>query len=161
MKHLSDPEAKYTRAWFLNVVMTAIPNLSGDTADGSSIPTPAVMLKDHGRRVISIIIRKDEARNIKDVLEKHRDRATVYELLLDVLKRMHIEVKGTFLYNVRNYRYLARLCLKIPGDGEVVELPSRPSDAILLSILSDSPIYVKNELMEEFSIDMSEIPRQR
>ena len=162
MKHLPELEAKYTRVWFLNVVITGIPDLEGGTAEeGLVIPTPAIMLKDCGQRVISIIVRKDEARNIKDVLEKHPDHATVYELLLSVLRKMHIEIKGTFVHNVREYRYLAKLHLKMPGNGEVVALACRPSDAILLSILSDSPIYVKNELMKEYSIDISEISRPR
>ena len=161
MKHLPDPETEYTRVWFLNVVITGIPDLEGGKAEGSVIPTPAIMLKDCGKRVISIIVRKDEARNIKNVLERHADRATIYELLLTVLRKMHIEIKGTFVYNVRGYRYLAKLRFKLPGNGEVEELACRPSDAILLSILSDSPIYMKNELMEECSIDISEIPRPR
>lgn len=161
LKQLLDPENKYTRVWFLNVVITGIPDLEGGKAEGSVIPTPAIMLKDCGKRVISIIVRKDEARNIKDVLEKHTDRATVYELLVTLFRKMLIEIKGTFVYNVRDYRYLAKLRFKLPGNGEVVELACRPSDAILLSILSDSPIYVRNELMEECSIDISEIPRPR
>ena len=161
MKRLPHPEAKYTRVWFLNVVITGIRDLEGGRAEGLVIPTPAIMLKDSGTRVISIIVRKDEARNIKDVLERRPDRATVYELLVALLRRMHIEIKGTFVHNVRNFRYLARLHLKMPGNGEVVELACRPSDAVLLSILSDSPIYMRNELMEECSIDISEIPRPR
>lgn len=162
MKHLPDPETKYTRVWFLNVVITGgIPDFEGGRAEDGAISTPsfpAVMLKDSSR-VISIIVRKDEARNIKDVLERHPDRATVYELLVTVLRKMHIETKGTFVHSLRSYRYLAKLRFKMPGNGEVVELACRPSDAILLSILSDSPIYVRNELMEEFSIDISEITR--
>lgn len=161
LKHLPEPETKYARVWFLNVVITGIPDLGGGSAEGLLIPTPAIMLKDCGQRVISIIVRKDEVRNIKDVLEKHPDRATVYELLLTVLRKMHIEIKGTFVHSVRELRYLAKLHLKMPGNGEVVELACRPSDAILLSILSNSPIYMKNELMEECSVNISEIPRPR
>jgi len=163
LKHSPELEAKYTRVWFLNVVITGIPDSKGGSRaeEDLILPTPAIILKDCGQRVISIIVRKDEARNIKDVLEKHPDRGTVYELLLSVLRKMHIEIKGTFVHSVREYRYLAKLHLKMPGNGEVVDLACRPSDAILLSILSDSPIYVKNELMEEYSIDISEISRPR
>ena len=162
MKRLPDSEAEYTRVWFLNVVITGIPDLEGGTTGERVVmPTPAIMLKDSGTRVISIIVKKDEARTIKDVMEKHPDRPKIYELLVSILKKAHIEIKGAFVYNVRNWRYLARLRFKMPGEKRVFELACRPSDALLISVLSDNPIYVRNELMEEVSIDTSEIPRQR
>jgi bifunctional DNase/RNase len=157
---LPDSEAEYTRVWFLNVVITGIPDLEGGTkGERIVMPTPAIMLKDSGKRVLSIIVKKDEARTIKDVIEKNPDRPKIYELLVSILKKAHVEIKGTFVYNVRNWRYLARLRFKMPRDNKVSELACRPSDALLVSILSDSPIYISNELMEEVSIDTSEIPR--
>jgi bifunctional DNase/RNase len=155
-------EEKYTRVWFLNVVITGIPDLEGGTTGERVVmPTPAVLLKDSGKRVISIIVKKDEARIIKDVIEKNPDRPKIYELLVSILKKAHVEIKGAFVYNVRKWRYLTRLRLKMPGEDKVFELACRPSDALLVSILNDSPIYISNELMEEISIDTSEIPRQR
>lgn len=156
-KQLPDPETEYTKVQFLNVVITGIPTREGDGAETRAISTPALMFKDGRGREISIIVRKDEARTFKNVLERHPERAAVYELLVALLGKLDIEILGTFVHDLTDYRYLSKLRLKMAGDGEAVELACRPSDAILLSILSDSPIYVKNEFMEEFSVDITEI----
>ncbi len=118
------------------------------------------MLEDRRRRTISVLVSKNEAHAIKNVLEKHPDRATVYEMQVTLLRKLRIEIAGTFVYDIENYRYLSKLRLKLPGKGELVELACRPSEAILLSILSKRPIYVKNTLMDEFSVDIAEIPGQ-
>lgn len=160
-KQLPDPETEYTQVQFLNVVITGIPTQGGDGDANWTIPTPALMFRDNRGREISIIVRQEEARTFKEILEGHPERAALHELLVALLGKLEVQIAGTFVHDLADYRYLSKLRLKIARDGQVVELACRSSDAILLSILSNSPIYVKSKLMDEFSIDITEILGQR
>ncbi len=160
MKTLSNSEIDFTRVWFLNVVITGIPDM-GDGTDPRVVPTPALMLQDCEKRQISIIVGKDEAHTFKEVLEKHPNRTSIYETFVALLKMMHAEILGTFVHGLKDYRYLSKLRLRLSGSAEVAELDCRPSDAILLSVLSDSPIYMRNNFLEEFSVNVAEILQPR
>ncbi|MBI5029399.1 MAG: bifunctional nuclease family protein [Chloroflexi bacterium] len=163
-QQLLEPETEYTLVQFQNVVITGIPTQpthEGDEAANWTVPTPALMFKDGRGREISIIIRQEEARTFKEVLEGHPERALLYDLLTALLGKLNIRIEGTFVHDLTDYRYLAKLRLKMQGDDQRMELACRPSDGLLLSILSNCPIYVKNELMDEFSIDIAEILGQR
>ncbi len=156
-----DPESQYTRVEFLNAVVTGIPERDGDAEDNRAMPAPALMFRDDRGREISIIVRRDEARAFKDVLERHPERTTVHELVLALMRKLEIQLIGTFVYDLEEYRYLAKLRLKMPRTGDVMEMACRSSDAILLSVMTERPIYIKSNLMDEFSISMSEIFGQR
>lgn len=163
-KRVPDSETEYTQVEFLNVVITGIPAQpvqEGDDARNWTIPTPALMFKDGRGRQFSIIIKQEEARTLKEVLEGRPERAALYELLVALLGKLDIPIIGTFVHDLTDYGYLSKVRLKMAGDGEVVELACRPSDAVMVSILSNSPIYVKNELMDEFSVDIAEILGER
>lgn len=131
-----------------------------DEREGATIviPTPAIMLKDYGR-IISIIVTKEEARNMKSVLEGQQEQPGACEVIASLVRSTGTEMKGTFIYGVQDYHYLSKLCFKRPDRVDVEEVNCKPSDAILISVLTDSPIYVRSDLMDEFSVGISEIPR--
>ena len=133
----------------------------GSETEIRSTPHPVLMLKDRKSRAISVLVSRNEVHAIRDVLETQPDRIMVYEMQLALLKKLHVKIVGTYVYDIESYTYLSKLRLKLPEKGELVELACRSSEAILLSILSHSPIYVKNELMDEFSVDLSEILGER
>jgi bifunctional DNase/RNase len=156
-EHLPDPGTEYTQVQFENVVITGIPDREGNGEETRGVPAPALMFKDDRGREICIVVRKDEARAVVQVLERQPDRPTVYEVFVTLLKKMGTEIIGTYVHDLTDYRYHSKLRLKMSQDDQVAELACRPSDAILLSILSGSPIYIKNEFMEEFSVNITEI----
>lgn len=157
INHTPDPECNYTRIQFLNAVITGVPDREGEGQEMHGMPAPALLFKDTGGREITILIRKDEARTVKDVLEGHPERATVYELVVALLGGLDMELIGTFVYDLADLRYLSKLRLKNARTGDIIEMECRPSDAILLSLLGKRPVYIKSTLMEEFSIDLNEI----
>jgi uncharacterized protein len=48
---------------------------------------------------------------------------------------------------LREHTYFARL--RIRRDGELLEVDSRPSDAIALAVTANAPIYVSEEVLDE------------
>ena len=44
-------------------------------------------------------------------------------------------------------------CLRVKRDGELVEIDSRPSDAIALAVRSDAPIFADDAVIEESAIE--------
>ena len=54
---------------------------------------------------------------------------------------------------LRDHTYFARL--RIKQDGELVEIDSRPSDAIAVAVTCDPPlpIYVSEEVLEDAALE--------
>jgi len=50
---------------------------------------------------------------------------------------------------MRDQTYFARL--RIRKDGEIIEVDSRPSDAIALAVTAQVPIYASEDVIEEAS----------
>ena len=51
--------------------------------------------------------------------------------------------------SLREHTYFAKL--RIRHEGELVEVDSRPSDAIALAVTVDVPIFVADDILDEVS----------
>ena len=108
-----------------------------------------IVLKEvDGQRRLPIMIGSGEAfaidRRLKGIVPPrpltHDLLASVIEQLGGVLERIEItrmEEEGTF-----------HACLHVRQNGRVLQVDSRPSDAIALGVASAVPIYVADEVME-------------
>jgi bifunctional DNase/RNase len=76
-------------------------------------------------------------------------RPLTHDLLVGVVDALGAELDSVMITELREHTYFAHLRIKL--DGELVEVDSRPSDAIAVAVTCDPPlpIYVDEEVLED------------
>ncbi|WP_428386324.1 bifunctional nuclease family protein [Mucisphaera sp.] len=115
-----------------------------ETAD-----THIVELREvEGERVFAILIGLAEARAIeRRLMDVVPPRPQTHELLASVIDSVGYTVEAVILNDLKEGTYFARLQLR-KGD-ELVEVDSRPSDALAIGVAGDVPIYVEEHVLDE------------
>jgi uncharacterized protein len=108
-----------------------------------------IVLKEiEGERAFPIVIGIWEAvaidRNIKG---KKTPRPMTHDLLENVIGGLDAKLERVIVNDLRDRTFYARLVLR--RNGKVVEVDSRPSDAIALAVQMKAPIYVEEKVLEE------------
>ena len=84
---------------------------------------------------------------IKAALKKHRTpRPPTHELLAAVIEKLGGLVERVVINDLRDRTFFA--LLRIRQGDKVLEIDSRPSDAIALGIGSGVPIFVEEKVLE-------------
>lgn len=107
-----------------------------------------VLRERHGARLLHIVIGFPEALAIdRRVKGQHTQlqRPLTHELLTNVIEQLGAELEKIVVNDLQEHTFFAKLVLR--HQGEVVEVDSRPSDAIALGIASDVPIYVEDRVL--------------
>jgi hypothetical protein len=77
-------------------------------------------------------------------------RPMTHDLLADVIDQMGGDVEKVVICDLSNGTFYARLL--IDTDGELVEVDSRPSDAIALGVGIGAPIFVDEQVFENMQM---------
>ncbi|HKN00209.1 MAG TPA: bifunctional nuclease family protein [Candidatus Binataceae bacterium] len=117
-----------------------------------STKTPIVVLKDPDNKLnLSIWIGPLEATAMATELEGIRPpRPVTHDLLRNLLTEFGATVESAEITELRENTYFARIQLKT-REGRVLEIDSRPSDAIALALRTKSPIYVAKQVLLDSS----------
>jgi hypothetical protein len=101
-----------------------------------------------GERTFPILIGTGEALAIDRRL-KHipTPRPMTHDLLANVIEAMGGSLEKIVIGDLHEHTFIATLFIRCAGD--VVEVDSRPSDAIALGVAFDTPIYVAQHVLEE------------
>ncbi len=107
---------------------------------------PIVLLQDlEENNTLPILIAPLEASLIAIELENQKPiRPLTHDLIVNILKKISYSVKSIEIYDLKNNIYYARI--KILNNDELLEIDSRPSDAIAIALRTKSPIYVDKKL---------------
>ncbi|MEZ6087455.1 MAG: bifunctional nuclease family protein [Pirellulaceae bacterium] len=104
-----------------------------------------------GERQFPILIGIFEATNIdRRVKEEYKPpRPLTHDLVVNVAEALGAEVDSVVISELREHTYFAQLRLK--KDGEIIEIDSRPSDAIAVAVTFNPPlpIYVAEDVLED------------
>jgi len=110
-----------------------------------------VFLKEvDGERQFPILIGIFEATSIdRRVKEISRPRPLTHDLIVGIVDSMGGELDSVVISALKDHTYFANL--RIKRDGELIEIDSRPSDAIAVAVTCDPmlPIYVEEAVLEE------------
>ena len=108
-----------------------------------------IMLKEvEGERSFPIVIGIFEATSIdRRVKGQPSPRPLTHDLVASVIDNMGGELQDIYISDLREHTYFAKL--RIRFNGELVEVDSRPSDAIALAVTASVPIYVAEDVLEE------------
>lgn len=108
-----------------------------------------IMLKEvEGDRSFPIVIGIFEATSIdRRVKGMPSPRPLTHDLVASVIENMGGELQDIFISELRDHTYFAKV--RIRHDAELVEVDSRPSDAIALAVTAKVPIYVAEDVLGE------------
>ena len=76
-------------------------------------------------------------------------RPMTHDLLDGVIKCLGARIVKIVINDLNNHTFYAKIYLN--SNGQIVEIDSRPSDAIALSVASDTPIFVAEHVFEKTS----------
>jgi len=101
-----------------------------------------------GERTFPIVIGLFEASSIeRRVKQQPAPRPLTHDLLASAIELLGGDLQDIYINELRDHTYYAKL--RIRHDGEIVEVDSRPSDAIAVAVTVDVPIYVSEEVLDE------------
>tara|TARA_B100000131_G_C18120965_1_gene612912 strand:- start:218 stop:811 length:594 start_codon:yes stop_codon:yes gene_type:complete len=73
-------------------------------------------------------------------------RPSTHELLLDIIDNFEVKLKKIVITDYKSSTFFAKIVLFNHNYGEVV-VDSRPSDAIILSLRANAPLYINNDII--------------
>ena len=108
-----------------------------------------IFLKEvDGERTFPIVIGIFEATSIdRRVKGMPSPRPLTHDLVASVIDNMGGDLQDIFISELRDHTYFAKL--RIRQDGELLQVDSRPSDAIALAVTAKVPIYVAEDVLGE------------
>jgi uncharacterized protein len=108
-----------------------------------------IFLKEvEGDRTFPIVIGIFEATSIdRRVRGLPAPRPLTHDLLASSIELLGGELQDIYISELRDHTYYAKL--RIRHEGEIVEVDSRPSDAIAVAVTVDVPIFVAEDILDE------------
>ena len=108
-----------------------------------------------GLRRIPIVIGSFEAQAIAVAMEKMTpNRPLTHDLFKQTLEAFKVEIKEIIINNLLDGIFYARLICE--REGEIIELDSRTSDAIALSVRFQCPIFTYEFILDTAGVELDE-----
>lgn len=107
-----------------------------------------VLRERDGDRHFPILIGINEALAIdRGVKGLQTSRPMTHDLMSTIIRQLDAELERIVIHELRDHTFFAKLVLR--RNGSVVEVDSRPSDAIALGVVGETPIYVDDQVLRE------------
>jgi bifunctional DNase/RNase len=107
-----------------------------------------VLRERNGQRLLQIVIGLTEAlaidRRVKGV---QLQRPMTHDLLGNVIEHLGGELEKIVINDLQEHTFYAKLVIR--HNGELIEVDSRPSDAIALGVAGDVPLYIADHVLNE------------
>ena len=117
--------------------------------DSESDKMSMIVLKEvNGERAFPILIGVHEAYAIdRRTKGEPVPRPMTHDLISSLIGELDCELEHVVISELRDSTFYAKLCLR--RNGELIEVDSRPSDAIAVGAGTDVPIYVDESVLRE------------
>jgi bifunctional DNase/RNase len=108
-----------------------------------------IVLKErHGQRSFPIVIGIVEIfaidRRLKGIAPP---RPMTHDLLDNIITGLGARIERIIINDLRNHTFYARIVLSL--NGKIIEVDSRPSDAVALCAASGAPIFVAEQVFDK------------
>ena len=107
-----------------------------------------VLRERNGDRFFPILIGINEAlaidRRVKGI---QMQRPLTHDLMANIIERLDADLERIVISELREHTFYAKLIVR--RNGELLEIDSRPSDAIALGVTSQTPIFVEEEVLQK------------
>jgi len=106
-----------------------------------------------------IIIADNEAASLfKEMEQVEVKRPQTHDLFFAFMQTFGICIDEVFIHKLVEGIFYTKLTCSL--QGEVFELDSRPSDAIILALKAKAPVFVEESILEKLGISTSEMEKQ-
>ncbi len=106
-----------------------------------------VLREMDGERTLPIVIGLSEALAIdRRIRNLPTPRPLTHDLLAHAIEAMSGDLEKIVINDLKNHTFFAKLVIRLRG--EIIEVDSRPSDAIALGVAADTPIYVEDHVLK-------------
>ena len=107
-----------------------------------------IVLKErNGQRSFPIVIGTTEAiainRRLNDIVTP---RPLTHDLVFNIIEQLDGNLERIVINDLREHTFFARLIVR--KNGDLIEIDSRPSDAIALGIANNTPIFVAEHVLD-------------
>jgi bifunctional DNase/RNase len=105
-----------------------------------------------GERTFPILIGIFEATSIDRRVKRHEaPRPLTHDLLVNAVEQLGGQFQDVVISELKEHTYYA--VLRVRHEGELIEIDSRPSDAIAVAVTCDPalPIYVSEDVLHDVS----------
>lgn len=107
-----------------------------------------VLKEKSGERAFPIVIGIVEIFAIDRRLKGHKPpRPMTHDLLGTVIESLGATIDKIVIDDLRNHIFYAKIYLRL--DSKLIEIDSRPSDAIALGAASSAPIFVEDHVFDQ------------
>jgi uncharacterized protein len=112
---------------------------------------PVVLLREPASgQIVPIWVGMAEAHAIlRNMLAIETPRPMTHDLLADVIQRLGAHVAEVVVHDVQGSTYLGLIRLRVGDQPDLLDIDSRPSDALALAIRTDAPIRVAAQLLAD------------
>ncbi|HCN19205.1 MAG: hypothetical protein A3C38_05200 [Planctomycetes bacterium RIFCSPHIGHO2_02_FULL_50_42] len=109
-----------------------------------------VLKESQGQRSFPIVIGLHEAwaidRAVKGI---PTPRPLTHDLITNVIERLGAGLSQIVISDLRNNTFYAKLMVCRDSDKGIIEIDSRPSDAIAIAMQRKTPIFVEEKVLDE------------
>jgi len=129
--------------------LDGIPQLSTEGFSKADVQVgPLMIYLTSGCYRLSIITNEIQADSIGKGIQNITDeRPTTHDTLNSILENFNIQPLMVKVESLRDGTYYSKILLR--QGNEILNLDTRPSDAIAVAVRAGAPVYVKNELLEK------------
>lgn len=107
-----------------------------------------VLRERDGERTLRIVIGAPEIHAInRRIRGEIPARPLTHDLLANVVSELGGDIERIVIHALQEHTFFAKIVIR--HLGSIVEVDSRPSDAIALGVAGDVPIYVSEQVLDE------------
>lgn len=111
-----------------------------------------ILLRDDTNRRVAIWIGKFEAYSISMAMEHASlDRPMTHDLMCNVITKLGARISKILIDDIWQETYYAKIAMQTPI--RVIEIDSRPSDAIAVAIRANAPIFMAESVLEQSALN--------
>jgi hypothetical protein len=109
-----------------------------------------ILQERDGERNFPVLIGIGEAQAInRRIKSEVPQRPMTHELLANVIESLDAELKKVVICDLKEHTFFAKLVMRT--NGKIVEIDSRPSDAIALAVGAEVPLFVEESVLKDVS----------
>lgn len=114
-----------------------------------------ILAEENGVRRVPIIIGTPEAQSIAIYLEGLKPpRPLTHDLFISLTQALEIPLEEVYIYKYEDGIFYSEMIFE--RDARQIRIDSRTSDAIAIAIRTQSPIYIKQDILQEVGVIMDE-----
>ena len=100
---------------------------------------------------LSMLISNDQALSISRGMDNTITRPLTHDIFAEIADNFGLELLVVKIDSFKDNAYMARIVVK--QGGRILDIDSRPSDAVALAVRLGKQIYVKEDLLKEYGVE--------